>query len=228
MVLATPLEIPISLLLGLGFVWSSFQALQRTTATHRINHIAHALMDLVMLGMVWHWIELPLLPLVFLFGMASFWFFLQVVAHPRVKFSCRSGAERVRCGYHAAASVSMILMLVMMALPADRATTSIAMDSHHHGAIADESAAEMTQSAAGAMMFEEAALPLAVAFAAAALLWATTALRRVHPQSEMVSTSSGMIRVVASRARFVAVTTRTHQSTSALSMALMFGTMSLS
>ena len=96
-VLAPFLNIPVSLFLAAGTIFCLTKAMRGRTWLPRWNYGIHALMALGMLGMVWHGVDLPLLPQLLLFGVASFWFLLQAVSRAEFSLLChtRSGGSAV-------------------------------------------------------------------------------------------------------------------------------------
>lgn len=126
------LSIPVSLILMAGTAFCLAKASKGSSWVIRLNHLLHALMALGMLGMIWHNVDLPLLPQLLLFGVASFWFLLQAVSRHEFALGCHGGAKRLACLYHAAMLAAMVFMLAILhpAVPSERATY-LGLPSHH-------------------------------------------------------------------------------------------------
>jgi Domain of unknown function (DUF5134) len=107
------LNIPASLILGAGMVFCLTRASRGGAWVDRVNYVIHALMALGMLAMIWHNVNLPVLPQVLLFSLGSFWFILQAVSRPEFILACHTGSEKLICLYHAAMLAAMVLMLTL-------------------------------------------------------------------------------------------------------------------
>ncbi|MEO5780484.1 MAG: DUF5134 domain-containing protein [Arthrobacter oryzae] len=222
--LAPFLSFPVSLILAAGTVFCLTKALQGSSWVPRLNYGVHALMALGMLGMVWHNIDLPLLPQLLLFSTASFWFLLQAVSRHEFNLVCHVRSERLTCLYHAAMLAAMVFMLALphSAVLQGRAAAPVQHNGHasHTGqalTVAPPAASEVS-----ALWIQPAAQVLAVLFAAAVLAWLLP-MDRVAAKLRFRKAPS-MSRP--SRHRH-AILERTYEAGAALTMSLMFAATSL-
>jgi len=107
------LNIPASLILGAGTVFCLTRASRGGAWVVRVNYVIHALMALGMLAMMWHNVNLPLLPQVLLFSLGSFWFILQAFSRPEFPLACLRRSGKLICLYHASMLAAMVLMLTL-------------------------------------------------------------------------------------------------------------------
>lgn len=221
--LAPILSIPVSLILVAGTVFCLAKALQGSSWVNRLNYVLHALMALGMLGMVWHNVELPLLPQLLLFGTASFWFLLQAVSRHEFALVCHGRTGRLSCLYHAAMLAAMVFMLALPhpAVLQERLTVPIQHNGHasHNGhalTVAPPSAPEVS-----ALWTQPATQVLAVLFAVAVLAWLLP-IARVAAKLRFKKAPS-MIRPTWRRH----ILERSYEAGAALTMSLMFAAASV-
>ncbi|KUM34338.1 DUF5134 domain-containing protein [Arthrobacter sp. EpRS71] len=171
--LAPFLSIPVSLFLAAGTIFCLTKALTGRAGLPRWNYGVHALMALGMLGMVWHGVDLPLLPQVLLFGVASFWFLLQAVSRAEFSLLCHTRSGRIRCFYHAAMLAAMVFMLLLPHAAAVQDTSSVAAGQTASGPHAGHALtpAAASGSAFNVLWMQPAAQLLAIVFAVAVLIW---------------------------------------------------------
>lgn len=218
------LSIPASLILTAGTVFCLAKALQGSSWVTRLNYVIHALMAVGMLGMVWHNLNLPLLPQLLLFGTGSFWFLLQAVSRHEFILVCHAGPGRLTCLYHAAMLAAMVFMLALphSAVHQEQLTGPVHHSGHashtgHAVSVAPPTAPEVT-----ALWIQPAAQVLAVLFAAAVLAWLLPMVRLTAklPLRKTPSVSRP------TRQRHI-ILERTYEAGAALTMSLMFAAASL-
>lgn len=217
--LASFLSLPVSLILMAGTTFCLIQVFRSSSWVSRTNYLIHALMSLGMLGMVWHTVQLPLLPQLLLFGAASFWFLLQAVSRQEFSLACRDRSERIHCLYHAAMLAAMVFMLAAPHPVVAQQPTTVPVQHDGHAAHTGHSVAVSPSAPLEAvtLWIQPTAQILAVLFAAAVLAWLVP-LDRV--QATLRHTKKASI----SRASLHrhTVLERTYEAGAALAMSLMF------
>ncbi|ABM10769.1 DUF5134 domain-containing protein [Paenarthrobacter aurescens] len=221
--LAPFLNIPVSMILAAGTVFHLTKALQGSSWVTRLNCVLQALMALGMLNMVWHNVNLPLLPQLLLFGTASFWFLLQAVSRREFALGCHGRAGRLSCLYHTAMLAAMVFMLALphAAGPSERTTLP-----GHAGGHASHTGGVLTVDAPfapplSALWTQPATQVLAFLFAAAVLVWLLPVDRvmdRLAVRAPGTARTSMHLPIILERS---------FEAGSALTMSLMFAASSL-
>lgn len=221
------LNIPASLILGAGTVFCLTRASRGGAWVDRVNYVIHALMALGMLAMIWHNVNLPIVPQVLLFSLGSFWFILQTVSRPEFPLACHSGSEKLICLYHAAMLAAMVLMLtlphsstVLQEQPVVP-TESAGHASHAHPGKSAVDHAPLSLEV-DTLWVQPASQVLSVLFAAAVLAWLLPLGRLVAKRHAGKAISAGQ--PYGHRHRLLE---RTNDAGAALVMSLMFATISL-
>ena len=222
--LAPFLNIPVSLFLAAGTIFCLTKAMRGRTWLPRWNYGIHALMALGMLGMVWHGVDLPLLPQLLLFGVASFWFLLQAVSRAEFSLLCHTRSGRIGCFYHAGMLAAMVFMLLLPHSVALQETSTVAVNHAASGSHAGHalSSAVTSGPAVSALWMQPAAQFLAVLFALAVLIWLLP-VRRI---------AAGLRTGRVPRLRRVSrplpvILERSYEAGAALTMSLMFAAASM-
>lgn len=146
------------------------QGIRSHQRTDRINKGLHALMNVLMVAMLWNFAASTMLLQIALMIGAALWFAVQSVARPEFKMLC-DNQGRLKCAYHALTMAGAALMIAMMgthATAGNITTAAAAMPaSHgHHGMHAAQNTA-----AASFDLSPDLAIPLAVFFGAAATIF---------------------------------------------------------
>lgn len=118
----------------------SYHALQATRSHHltdRVNNSLHALMNVLMIAMLWNLVPSTMLAQIAVLAGAALWFVIQAVARPEFKLLCAGSQGRLKCVYHGLIMTGAALMVAMMGhvtttghgtVPAD----SMSMPHDHH------------------------------------------------------------------------------------------------
>lgn len=192
------------------------QAAKSHQRTDQINKSLHALMNLLMVAMLWNLVPSTMLAQIAVLVGAALWFVVRAVARPEFKTLCARSEGRLKCLYHSLSMAGAAVMIAMMGqvttghLPAGGISTPHA---HHAGTPA------AAPSTAGASFDYPPglALLLTVLFGAAAVVFVLLLVRRR-------ATKNTHRDVAASR-----LSIRTEHALEALGaavMAMMFATMS--
>lgn len=196
------------------------QAVRSRHLTDQANKSLHALMNVLMVAMLWNLVPSTTLAQIAVLAGAALWFVIQAVARPEFKILCAGSQDRLKCVYHSLTMAGAALMIAMMApaastgpdiVPAPAASASHA---HHAGA-----SAPAANSAAAALLDHSPALalPLTVFFATAMVVFIVLLLRK-----RAVRTATGN----RSTSRHSTRTEVGLEAVGAAVMALMFATMS--
>ena len=199
------------------------QAARSRHLTDQANESLHALMNVLMAGMLWNLVPSTTLAQIAVLAGAALWFVIQAVARPEFKILCDGSQDRLKCVYHSLTMAGAALMMTMMG-PAASAGNHVApaaalsTSSHAHHAAAPASATVAHGAAApGLDQLSALAIPLTVFFATATavfivLLVRSRAAKATHGQQ---STSRHSVRLEFGL-----------EALGAAVMALMFATMS--
>lgn len=173
---ATTWALTATLLLGACF--SLLWALRSPRIIDRVNNSLHAVMNAVMVALLWHLATSTMLAQILFFSVAALWFLIQGVARPRSAL-CPGRDGRIKCLYHSLAMVCAALMVVAMghvgapgSMTAMEEGMRIPMGHHGHAKTAPVLIAGTLDHPAGLM------LPLTVLFAVAAVVFFILLLRR--------------------------------------------------
>lgn len=224
--LVSPLAIPVSLILAAGAVFCLTRVIREPSWVVRLNFSVHTLMALGMLGMVWHNVNVPLLPQLLLFCFASFWFVLQTVAHPKSNLGCHTRSGRLSCLYHAAMLAAMVFMLAVPHSAIHQGQSTATVEYRGHGSHGGHGESDVVASPPGiefsALWIQPTVQVLAVLFAVAVLAW-------ILPMYRLVTEGRGGKAPTVSRSSWHhrLVLERTNEAGSAMVMSLMFAAISL-
>jgi Domain of unknown function (DUF5134) len=161
--------------LAAATIYCGFRAGSRSALVIRMNYGLHALMTAAMIAMLVHGGEWPLLPQILVFALAAWWFAVQAAA-TRAGTGTRPGRPgRGKCLYDALMMAATAYMLAVMRLASPAASSGLqtpgvfaVQGAHHPGGAG---ALHVTFPATPDWT-SQAAPVLAVAFAAACVLWA--------------------------------------------------------
>ncbi len=222
--LASFLSIPVSLFLVAGAVFCLTRAFRRSSWVSTWNYGIHALMAIGMLGMVWHGVELPLLPQLLLFGVASFWFLLQAVSRAEFLLVCHTRSGRLSCFYHAAMLAAMVFMLLLPHSATLQEAATVGVDHTAHASHAGHAlaAALPSEPAVSALWMQPAAQLLAALFALAVLVW----LLPIDRVAARLRSGKALGMSSSSRPPHI-ILERSYEAGSALTMSLMFAAASM-
>lgn len=186
--------------------------------TEKINRGFHTLMSGLMTAMLWNIAPSTMLAQIAVLACAAFWFVIQAVARPEFKKLCTGGHGRLRCCYHSLSMVGGALMIAMMishgaysnpgADPGDMNSMPFA---HHARSVPSASPAAATSDHS-----LDLAVPLAVLFSIAALIFIIQMVNLAGPKNKFVD---GAAR------KFSARVEAGVEALCAMAMASMFATM---
>jgi hypothetical protein len=182
--------------LAAATVYCGFRAGSKSPVVMRVNYGLHALMTAAMIAMLAHGWEWPLLPQILVFTLAAWWFAVQAAAswaEPGTRRGRPGRPGRRKCLYDALMMAAMAYMLAVMQLGATAAASGLqapdvfAVQGTHHPAAAGASRVTLP---AAPDWTSQATLVLAVAFAAACILWAARLVKSLGGGSAPSSSSS--------------------------------------
>jgi uncharacterized membrane protein HdeD (DUF308 family) len=210
----------LSAVLLLGGSYNLLQAVRARHLTDRINNTLHALMNALMVAMLFNLGPSTILAQITILAGAALWFTLQAVARPQFKLLCAGSQGRLTCAYHAltmAAAATMIaLMTTHTTTTTATPTAATAITAHHHAMAAAHTPHTTTPGTAATLAGpgNTPALLLTLIFAAAAATFLTLLLRRRHTTTTTHHTRKHSTR-----------TEHALEALGATTMALMFATM---
>ena len=159
----------------------SYHLLQATKPhqfTDRVNNALHAVMNILMAGMLWNLAPSTVLAQIAVLTGAALWFIIQAVARPEFKILCAGSQGRLKCLYHSFSMAGAALMITMMTShiatgPADASP----LPSTHHAMT------HPTTVTAGANLdpLPSLATPLTIIFATAAVVFMALLLGNRKP-----------------------------------------------
>lgn len=110
------------------------QAMKSRQRTDQINKSLHALMNVLMVAMLWNLVPSTMLAQIAVLTGAALWFVIQAVARPEFKAFCAGSQGRIKCLYHSLSMAGAAVMIAMMGqvttghVPA----SAMAMPNAHH------------------------------------------------------------------------------------------------
>lgn len=219
--LAPLFNFPVSLILALGIIFCLGKAIRAGSWVDRSNYILHALMGLGMLGMAWHQLDLPLLPQLLFFGLASFWFLLQAVSSTESSAMYHDRAGRLSCLYHATMLAATAYMFALPNGAEPQGPSAGGGLNRGHAAHLGHAPAVIAHPASGDSMLwnQSIAQVLAVLFAVAVLGWLLP-LDRIAARPRLTKDARN-------RRRWYLSLERGYEAGTALTMSLMFGSFGL-
>lgn len=188
------------------------QAIWSHQVTSRINNLLHALMSIVMAGMLWNLAPSTTLAQIIILSGAALWFIIQAIARPEFKTLCAGRGNRLRCIYHSLTMAGAAIMVAMMTGHAASAArgnvpaTEMPVSHAHHGTASPAQPSSLAATDGSPAL----AILLTLFFATAAVVFMFFVVRR---------------RSATSSKRFARVA-HGLESVGAAIMALMFATMS--
>ncbi|MET4147637.1 DUF5134 domain-containing protein [Arthrobacter sp. UYCo732] len=156
----------------------SYHLLQATKPhqlTDRVNNTLHAVMNILMAGMLWNLAPSTMLAQIAVLSGAALWFIIQAVARPEFKILCAGRQDRLKCVYHSFSMAGAALMITMMTshIATGPADASPLPNTHH----------AMAHPPTGANLdhLPSLASPLTIIFATAAVVFMALLLRDRKP-----------------------------------------------
>lgn len=199
-------------------VSGSYHLLQATRSHHLtdvVNKSLHALMNVLIVAMLWNLVPSTLLAQIAVLTGAALWFVIQAVARPEFKILCAGSQGRLTCAYHSLTMAGGALMIAMM-VPAAAAgnetagATGVPMAHGHHAPATPGGAASVLDSITGL------GIPLTIFFGTAAVVFFILFLTGRAARTMTHGRATGMHSVHAERG---------HEALGAAVMAMMFATM---
>lgn len=140
----------LTVILLLSGSYHILQAIKSHQRTDQINKSLHALMNVLMAGMLWNFMPSTMLAQITVLGGAALWFVIQAVARPEFKTLCAGSGGRLQCVYHSLSMAGGAIMILMMGqtatagsgtssageAPMSHAHHAVAAGAHHNPAIA--------------------------------------------------------------------------------------------
>lgn len=152
------------------------QAVRSQHLTDQANKGLHALMNVLMVAMLWNLVPSTLLAQIAVLAGAALWFVIQAVARAEFKILCAGSQDRLKCVYHSFTMAGAALMIAMMGHTAtgshDSAPAAAMPASHAH-----HTAAPAAKSAAPGLDLSALALPLTAVFATATVIFIVLLVR---------------------------------------------------
>lgn len=165
-------------------VCGSYHLLQAARSRHltdRINNILHALMNALMMAMLWNLGPSTMLAQIVLLAAAALWFTIQAVARPEFKRLCATTQGRLKCAYHGLTMAAGAIMIALMVghAPATGPANPISLPmSHAHHMAHGPSTTVDTVTTTAAELDKTPAILLTLFFTAAATTFLIHLLRQ--------------------------------------------------
>ncbi len=172
----------LTIFLLVGGSYHLLQAARSLHLTDRINNILHALMNALMMAMLWNLGPSTMLAQIVLLAAAALWFTIQAVARPEFKRLCATTQGRLKCAYHSLTMAAAATMIALMAAHAPASgpanPTPLPMSHAHHIMAQGPHTAVDTATTTAAALGNTPAILLTLFFAAAATTFLILLLRQ--------------------------------------------------
>ncbi|WP_413249055.1 DUF5134 domain-containing protein [Sinomonas flava] len=179
----------LTIILALVGAYHLIRGIRSDHVTGRVNSLLHALMGLIMAGMLWNLAPSTTLAQIVVLSGAALWFVIQALARPEFERLCAGRGGRLKCAYHGLTMAGGAIMVAMMtgyAAPAAAGAVTAAEVPAAHAHHSTGSAAHASSLTASGSTSTPAIL-LALFFSAASVVFMFAAVRARHAASRQHS-----------------------------------------